>query len=379
MSSSGVTGVDAHGDAVDATGRVVDLDARAGEGAVGRLRERVEQHGRATRVDERRCGPSRPRRAHPRRGPCARRDPAARKAVRHRRPGHRHFRPSAASTSSAYGDSYGGGASSVRPRISTRSVTQDRRSPRSAAASDPAVRRPHGRRRRAPDRPSASASSRAAIGRRRVRPCHRTRRRWRAGVPSVARPARTSSRRVRGRRARPSWWRARTPPSGAVGHRRAAARRRPSCGGPAPCRRGPGVEECFADDPVEPGRAHGLGGRTRWARDRDQRRRSGTRDRRRTRRRPCGTGAARRAVRDAAFELRPSRRRVQTPPRPRRLCVAVATPEARVSARKVVEGERRGLVDGLPAGAAAQVGGKGAVDVGLSRSGPSLRARRGAR
>ena len=98
--------------------------------------------------------------------------------------------------------------------------------------------------------PSRTVSSRDSSTRT-GRPCSSARRRAAAGAGDVdlaaegaavgqratpaRRPARTTTRRSRGRRARPTVVRSVAAQS-PVGQRRAGARRRPSCAGPAPCR-----------------------------------------------------------------------------------------------------------------------------------------------
>ena len=81
--------------------------------------------------------------------------------------------------------------------------------------------------------------SRAAAGRDRRRPCRRRRRRWPAATPARRR-ARTTTRRSRGTRARPTSS-AGSDAQSPGGHLERVTQRRPSSAGPAPCppRRGP--------------------------------------------------------------------------------------------------------------------------------------------
>ena len=256
-------------------------------------------------------------------------------------------------------------------------VAQRPRSPRSAAASGRAARRPRGR------RPPA--------------PVGRARRRARAPRPAPASPtlppnAPPLASGVAGsptRRGTPAGVgfevrgldparRERAPRRRARRAARAAARRPPSCAGPAPCRpaRGPSASDS-PTHPVEPG----------GARPSRPRSRPGTGPRRARRRRawssanpasPVGTaGPTRCAAPPSSSARRPAASRSRATSV--RLCALSALRDAEVGRSRKRRGEVEGLVDGLPAGAAAEVRGEGAVDVGAARSGPSRRARRGAR
>ena len=332
---------------------------------------------RAARVDERRRGRRRPRRARPRRAPCARRarrraggsTPAARATV--------DDLPARVDLERVRATRTAGGASSVRAADLDADRRGTPRSRRSAAASARAARRPPGRRPPAPGRPSAVGELLRRARARRVRPCRRTRRRWRAGVagsPPGAHQLASGSRYAGSTQLVASAHAA----VGHVGQRRAAARsstvvRRP-CTLPARVRasssESPRPSRARPRRPSRPSDPGGHGTAT------DARRRA--RGRRRTRRRPCGTaGPTRCAAPPSSSARRPAASRSRATPAT--LCVVRTTGRGDPTTKSGASGEVEGLVDGLPAGAAAEVGGEGAVDVGAARSCPSPRARRGAR
>ena len=185
-------------------------------------------------------------------------------------------------------------------------------------------------------RPRATSSTRtgaAVLGRpararprrrRRLRPCRRRRRRWRAATPARRR-ARTTTRRARGRRARPTSCAASAPsrPAGSVER---AARRRRWCAGPAPCRPRPGPRPASRRPP------------SRRRRRAPPPARRPARCRRRSRRAPRATSGAD-PLRRAALDARPAGRGVEVA-RARRRRRAVATSHASRIVRQPVQRQR---------------------------------------
>ena len=378
-SSSASPGVDAHGRRASMRPVASSTSTRAPASAPSADRARVSSRtARAARVDERRRGRRRRRRARPRRARCARPGPAARSGSTTGGPGAVDDLPARVDLERV--------RRLVRRRGEQRAaadldaaVAQHARSRRSAAASDRAARRPPGRRPPAPDRSSAVgelAAPRPAPASPTLPPNAPP---FASGRRAARRPARTSWRRVRGRRARPSSSRAAhrrrarraAASGGAIGHRRAPALHLAGAG------RGRRASD-VADDPVEPGGARRVSASEPGG--------PGPRRRRRRARVVVGEpGVALRhrrpdPLRGAALELRPSPRRVQISATPADFVSTSVPPSGRGSTQsRESGGEVEGLVDGLPAGAAAEVRGEGAVDVGATRSCPSPRARRGAR
>ena len=175
-----------------------------------------------------------------------------------------------------------------------------------------------------------------------------------SGDMRVAARARTTTRRAPGTRVRPTRWRGARRPS-RVPAARAAARARRSCAGPAPCPRARGFEQRLGDHPL-----------------------TSPRLRRRSRSTPAG--AAPRPGRRAARRRRRSRR----PPGARATPTRCDAPPSSAARRAAASRSRAGaaggapstaVVDGLPAGAAAQVRGEGAVEV--DPAGLALRRGRG--
>ena len=158
-----------------------------------------------------------------------------------------------------------------RRRRSRRRRRARPRPPRSAGASGRAARRPRARRRRAPCA-RTGRRARAPRAARPSAPCRRTRRRSRAATP-VRRPARTTTRRVRGTRARPTASRAAHHRAGTAASGRAAGRaastvvRRPCTFAGAR----PRLEQRLRDDPLQTRGLDRVGAPTRRQRHRDQR------------------------------------------------------------------------------------------------------------
>ena len=233
----------------DALGRHPAQRHVGGAGAVGAQHDLVERvarshprRGRCRRRRSRRLGRRRPSSGRPRapspprapaRSTTASAQPAARRSDRRRRAGDVDLLDH--QPGGDRGDGRGDARGADHPEDAGAVGVGARRRP--AGASGRGARRPRGRAAPAP----AGRAGRPARGRRRrpgLAACRRTRRRWRAATPARRR-ARTTTRRARGRPARPTRPQRDGPVAG--GQLERAARRRPWCAGPAPCprRRGP--------------------------------------------------------------------------------------------------------------------------------------------